>query len=173
VTVPITPAGTGSPKRPEVDAAELWRGGVATAVVAGLVALVGVLICRWLFSVPILAPMKDGAYGDAHTTGFAVAAAGAALAATGLAHLLLVSTPRPLVFFWWIVALATAVVVLYPFSTTAPLSEKAATAVVDLMIGIVIGSLVSGVAQRSTRAGRTNEDIGTDISGSSSRWLSS
>ncbi len=58
--------------RPKVDADQLWSGGVATAIVAGLVALVGVLVWRWLFSVPIL-----------------------------------VSTPRPLFFFRWIVGLAT------------------------------------------------------------------
>ena len=63
--------------------------------------------------------------------------AGAALVATALAQLLVASTPRPLVFFGWIVGLATVVVVLYPFSTAAPLPVKAATAAVDLVIGIV------------------------------------
>ena len=42
--------------RPQVDAGRLWPGGIATAVVAGLVALVGVLVCRWLFGIPLLAP---------------------------------------------------------------------------------------------------------------------
>jgi len=46
-------------------------------------------------------------------------------------------------------------VVLFPFSTSAPLSEKAATAAVDLVIGLAIGSLVNGVAARSIRARRT------------------
>jgi hypothetical protein len=39
--------------------------------------------------------------------------------------------------------------VLYPFSTTAPLTAKAATAVVDLVLGIAIGTLLNGVAARS------------------------
>ena len=43
-----------TPRR--VDARQLWSGGAATAVVAALVALVGVLVCRWLFKIPILAP---------------------------------------------------------------------------------------------------------------------
>jgi hypothetical protein len=68
MTVPIVPGGSGSRTRPKVDVGQLWSGGVATAIVAGLTALVGVLVCRWLFSVPILAPRSDGAYGDAHTT---------------------------------------------------------------------------------------------------------
>ncbi len=138
-------------RRPAVDARQLWAGGVATAVVAGLVALVGVLACRWLFNIPVLAPRHDGAYGNAHTTTLVLATAGAALVATLLAHLLLLSTPRPMVFFGWIVGLVTLVFVIFPFQTTRPLSEKVATAVVYLVIGIAIGTLISGVADRATR----------------------
>ena len=147
---------------PKVDATQLWPGGIATAVVAGLVALVGVLACRWLLKVPILAPQRDGAYGDAHTTGVVLAAAGAALVATGLLHLLLISTPRPLIFFGWIVSLATIAAVLYPFSTTAPLSQKAATGAVSLVIGVAIGTLLAGVGARSIRpsAGPDSEPAG-------------
>ncbi len=169
MTAPVVPNGSGSRTRPKVDVGQMWPGGVATAIVAGLVALVGVLVCRWLFNVPILAPRSDGAYGDAHTTDFVLAAAGAALVATALAYLLLVTTPRPLVFFRWIVGLATVVVVVYPFSTAAPLSEKAATAVVDLVIGIVIGSLVSGIAERSARVREASENTESYPRGSTDR----
>ena len=137
--------------RPVVDARQLWAGGVATAVVAALIALVGVVVCRWLFNIPLLSPSHDGAYGDAHTTTVMLVAAAAALLATGLAHLLLVATPRPMLFFTWIVGLVTLLLVLFPFSTSAPLSQKIATAAVDLVIGIAIGSLINGVAARATR----------------------
>jgi Family of unknown function (DUF6069) len=139
------------PTRPQVDAGKLWPGGIATAVVAGLVALVGVLVCRWLFGIPLLAPKSEGAYGDVHTTDLVLVAAAAALVATGLVHLLLLSTPRPLTFFGWIIGLATVLAVLLPFSTAAPLTAKIATAVVDLVLGVAIGSLISGVAARSVR----------------------
>jgi hypothetical protein len=158
MTTPLTPGPPervpGPPARstrPSVDAGQLWSGGVATAVVAGLIALVGVVVCRWLFDIPILAPRRDGAYGNAHTTTLILVAAGAALVATLIAHLLLLSTPRPMVFFGWIVALVTVVFVIFPFQTGAPLSEKVATAVVYLVIGIAIGTLVSGVGQRAVR----------------------
>ena len=38
-----------------VDARRLWSGGVASALVAALTALVGVLVCRWLFNIPVTA----------------------------------------------------------------------------------------------------------------------
>jgi hypothetical protein len=164
MTEPLTPRNGGTPPRPKVDAGQLWPGGVATAIVAALVALVGILVCRWLFNIPLLSPRRDGAYGDAHTTGYVLAAAVAALIATLLLYLLLLSTPRPTTFFTWIVALATIVVVLFPFSTSAPLSQKVATAAVDLVIGFAIGSLLNSVAARSTRR-RTGAGGGYATSG--------
>ena len=38
---------------------------------------------------------------------------------------------------------------VFPFGTTAPLDAKIATAVVNLAIGIAVGTLVGGVAARS------------------------
>ncbi len=141
------------PSSQSVGAAQLWSGGIATAVVAGLVALLGVLAFRWLFHVPILAPASAGAYGDADTTVLVFATAGVALIATALLHLLLLTTPRPLTFFGWIIGLATLVAVVFPFSTAAPLSQKFATATVNLFIGIAIGSLLTAVGARSIGSG--------------------
>jgi Family of unknown function (DUF6069) len=137
--------------RPSVAAGRLWGGGVATAIVAALVALVGVLVTRWLVGIPLLAPMRDGAYGDAHTTSLVLLVAAAALIATGLLHLLLLSTPRPTLFFGWIIGLATVLAVVVPFTTAAPLDQKAATAIVFLILGVAIGTLLSGVGARSIR----------------------
>jgi len=153
-----------------VDEARLWSGGGATALVAGLIALVGVLISRWLFTIPVLAPKSDGTYGDAHTTGVVLVAAGAAIVATGLLNLLLLGTPKPLAFFSWIIALATVLVVVLPFRTTAPLSAKLATAVIGLVIGIAIGTLLNSVASRSIRSqrpggGYTEPPLDNSISG--------
>jgi Family of unknown function (DUF6069) len=137
--------------RPSVDAGRLWAGGIATAIVACLVGLVGVLIARWLLGIALLAPSRDGAYGDVHTTGLLLGIAAASLVATLLMHLLLLSTPRPLAFFGWIIGLATVLAVVITFSTSAPLNAKVATAVVVVVLGIAIGSLLSGVGARSVR----------------------
>ncbi len=151
MTMPVMESNRPSDR--SVDAALLWPGGIATAVVAGLVALLGILAFRWLFDVPVLAPASAGGYGDARTTEYVLGAAGVALIATALLHLLLITTPRPLVFFGWIIALATLVAVLFPFGTTAPLSQKFATATVNLFIGIAIGSLLTAVGARSVSSG--------------------
>lgn len=65
---------------------------LATAVVAALVALVGVLIARGLFDIPVLAPAREGALGDSSTARLAV------------------------------VSLLTLVAVLAPFTTDATLA---------------------------------------------------
>jgi hypothetical protein len=82
------------------------------------------------------------------------ASAAIALFATAIMHLLLLSTPRPRTFYTWIAGLATVIAVVFPFSTTAPLSQKAATALVNLVLGFAIGSLVSGVSMRAARRRR-------------------
>jgi hypothetical protein len=155
MTIPIRRA---DEPRPEpsgptrwIEPGPLWAGGVATAVVAALIALAGILIVRWLFTIPMLAPKQSGAWGNASTGAYVASAAGAALVATALMHLLLLTTPRPQVFFNWIIGLATVVAVVFPFSTTAPLAQKAATGVVNLVLGFAIGTLITGVAGRAIR----------------------
>jgi Family of unknown function (DUF6069) len=81
----------------------------------------------------------------------AIAAAAAALVATAIMHLLLIATPRPQMFFTWTIGLTTVIAVVYPFSTTAPLSQKAATAVINLVLGAATGSLINGTAARVIR----------------------
>jgi hypothetical protein len=98
-TRPIATAGSRRRVGVGVDEGMLWAaGGAASAVVVGLVALVGVLVRRWLFKVPLLAPSQDGAYGDVRTTTLILVAMAAALAATALVHLLMLGTMRPLMF---------------------------------------------------------------------------
>ena len=134
-----------------VDPRPLWSGGIATAVVAALIALVGILVCRWLFKIPILSPANDGAWGNASTAGYTLAAFACALAATALMYLLLISTPYPRVFFGWIIGLATVVAVVFPFSTSAPTSQKIATGFINLVLGVAIGTLIAEVSRRATR----------------------
>ena len=87
----------------------LWAGGVATAVIAALIVIVGISIARGIFGVPMPVPAPNGGMSAIAYVGIA---AGAAIVATALLHLLIVGAPRPLAFFAWIVFLATVLGVL-------------------------------------------------------------
>ena len=157
---PTEPFGPGGPvEQPlpgpgprRVNATRLWSAGLATAVVAALVALVGVLIVRALLRIDLYAPRDAGAFGSSRTVVLCVGAAVAALAATGLAHLLLLSTPRPLAYLSWIIGLLTAAAVVLPLASGSRLSVALAQAVINLVIGVAIGSLVSGAAASALRS---------------------
>ncbi|AYY15538.1 hypothetical protein EF847_14365 [Actinobacteria bacterium YIM 96077] len=144
-----------------MNASKLWAGGLATALVAALVALVGIVVFRGVFGIHVLAPEDEGTWGDASTVQLMLAAAVAALVATGLVHLLLISTPRALSFFGWIVGLATIVAAVAPFATDSDMDSMLATAAINAVIGIAILSLLSGVvssaAERGTGGGRTTQ----------------
>lgn len=150
MTNPASPREAGT-NRLRPDPARFWAGAAATAVVAALIALVGILVCRWTLNIAILAPAGDGAWGNAHTAEYALVAALIAIIAAGLLYLLVLGTPQPSMFFDWIMGLATLAAVVYPFSTSAPLDQKAATAVVNLVLGIAITTLLTRVAARSIR----------------------
>ena len=150
MTYPASPREAGT-NRVRPDSAQFWAGAVATAIVAALIALVGILVCRWTLNIPILAPAGDGAWGNAHTAEYALVAALIAIIAGVLLYLLVLGTPQPNMFFDWIMGLATLAAVVYPFSTSAPLDQKAATAVVNLVLGIAITSLLTAVAARAVR----------------------
>jgi hypothetical protein len=141
--------------RPALDATRLWAGGMASAVVAALVGLVGVLVVQVLVQVVPAAGHAGGAFSAAATTTLCLTAAGAALATTGLVHLLVVSTPRPLAYLGWIVGLVTAAAAVLPLVGGAPLAMAAAEGVINLVIGLAIGSLVAGAAAGAMRSGRT------------------
>jgi Family of unknown function (DUF6069) len=135
---------------PAVDAGRLWAGGAATAVVAALVALVGVLIGEGLLDVDMVEPPLVPV-GESLGVRYAVTAALLALVATGLAHLLAVATPRPQAFLSWIVGLVTVVGVVLPFTLEGSLAGRTVTAIVDLVIGLSVLTLLRSVLVRTTR----------------------
>jgi uncharacterized protein DUF6069 len=138
-----------APHRIALDPKSLWAGGIAAAVVAALIAVVGILICRGVLDIAVMAPKKKGAWGDASTVGYAIAAFFAALLATALIQLLYQFTPQPTAFFGWIVGLLILIAVVAPFVPKADRANQVATAILNLIIGIAIYSLVSGTARRS------------------------
>lgn len=136
------------PAQPEFrpDARRLWAGGGATAVVAALAALVGILIARGLAHVAILAPKGAGAWGSASSTVYVILSAVIALVATGLLHFLLATTPRATQFFGWIMGLLIVVAMVVPLSLVVATDNKIATALLNLLIGLAITVPLHNVA---------------------------
>jgi Family of unknown function (DUF6069) len=124
---------------------------VATAVVAALLAVVGILLARGVLDVPVLAPKGEGVWGNANTATYALVSGAVALAATGLMHLLSVTTPRFQTFFSWIMGLLTVLAVVVPLSLQVAWEHKLATAIINLVIGIAITSILNGVARSAYR----------------------
>lgn len=139
------PAGSG------IDAGRLWAGGLATALVAALVAVAGIVVTRGVFDVPVLAPKGDGLWGNANTATYALSAAAAALAATALLQVLALTTPRYGRFFTWIMALLTAIAATLPLGLDTGLSSRVATAVINLVLGVAITSTLNAVARTAIR----------------------
>ncbi|WP_034217759.1 DUF6069 family protein [Actinoplanes subtropicus] len=140
-----------TPPQPVLNAGRLWAGGAATALVAALIAVIGILFGRGVLDVEVLARKADGVWGDASTGWYAAGAAAAALLATALVQLLILTTPRPLRFFGWVIALATVLAMLMPFVTDESRGSRWYTAGLNLVLGVAIGTLVAGVAKSSLR----------------------
>lgn len=134
-----------------IAAGRLWAGGVATACVAALVAAVGVLMFGSVLDVSIVVPPLLLTPTGSLVVNYALTAFVAALLATAVAHLLVATTPRPRLFFGWIVGLATVATMVVPFATDAAMVAKVATATINLVVGIAIISLLTGVLGRPVR----------------------
>ncbi|HEX5402655.1 MAG TPA: DUF6069 family protein [Pseudonocardiaceae bacterium] len=128
-----------------IAAGRLWAGGAATAVVSVLVTVLGVLVARGLFGISILAPQRAGVWGDAHTMTYALLAAAAALVATALLQGLLLLTPLATRFFGWIMTLVTLITVVLPLALFADLDSRVGAALLNLVLGVMITSLLVGV----------------------------
>ena len=129
----------------------LWAGGAATAFVAGLLAVVGILTARALLDIAVPAPQGHGAWGGATTVAYTLVAAGRAFAAPGLLQLMLTTTPDAVRFFTWIILLLAAVTAVLPLGLEAETGSRVATATLNALIGIAIAISLRDVARRSRR----------------------
>jgi hypothetical protein len=138
-------------RRPDVVEGRLWAGGLATAVVAALVAAVVLLVARGVFGVPVLVQNRDGQVVTASLFTYAGLAALGALVATALMDLLLHAAPKPFTFFTWIVLLATFVAGVLPLTVKVNLDSTIATIIGNLLIGFTILAIIPGVARSALR----------------------
>ena len=149
------------PGRLRVNGGRVWAGGVATAVVAALVVILGVYIARDILNIAVLAPKAAGSLGNSTTAVYALVAALGALVATALLHVLLLGAPRPLRFFTWITGLAVVLAVVAPFSEMADWQSKVATAVINLAVGVAVISLLTGTGRSAVQGAPSDYSSGS------------
>lgn len=141
------PGGAGR-SRATVDAGRLWGGGVAASLVAGLVALAGVLVLQGVFDIELVPSVLLLDVAGWVGLDYAVTALVLTLLATGTAHALAVMTPQPRMFFSWIVGVATVCGAAVPFALDADLVSQVATAALHVVLGVCVSSLVGAVLSR-------------------------
>ena len=86
---------------------------------AGLVAVVGVVICEGILDIEMVRSQYLLDVSNTFAFNYVLIASLAAIVAMGLAHLLVFTTPRPLAFYSWIIGLATAIAAALPFAEDA------------------------------------------------------
>lgn len=143
--VAARPAGT----RLTVETGRFWAGAAATALVASLVGVVGVMVLEEILRVELVLrdPFGAGSAMGVYVFGGILAA----MSAAGLLQLLVTTTPRPRAFFGWIVALATVVATLLPLTWTDDIGSALASGIVNLLMGIAVWSLLTGVLSWTVR----------------------
>jgi hypothetical protein len=127
---------------------------LSTSLLATLVALARIPLAR-TGSGAWTGALGDGARGDARTGWYVVGVELASLAATGLMHLLIAFTARPVRTFGWVMATATAVAMLAPLATSAGLPWSLATAAFNLLLGVAIATLVARTARAAMNRRRS------------------
>jgi len=142
-------AAPGEPPHVAVDARRLWTGGAATACVAALVAWIGVLVGQGVLDINLTTTAVVVRVSDSLSLNYAVTAFLMALAATALAHLLSATTPRPRAFFSWIVGLVTLAAMILPFARGGQTDAAVCVSVINLALGLCIGSLLAAVLSRT------------------------
>jgi hypothetical protein len=139
------------PPRPRIaiDAGRYWAGVAATAVVAVLVGVVGVVVFERIFDIELVT--KDP-FGTGSSMGaYVVGAVATTLVAGLLLQVLVLSTPEPSAFFGWIMGLGTLVVALLPLTWTDDTKSALCSGLVNLLIGIAVWSLLTGVLARTSQ----------------------
>lgn len=136
-----------------VEPGRFFSGTLATALVTALVAFVGVLVFEVLLDRRIVPPVDLFSTGS-HQSAYAIDGALFALLAAGILVLLAVSTPRPTLFFGWLMVLALIVLAITPFTLTSHTDRAIFSAIINVAVVASAWSLLAGVASRTIHPAR-------------------
>ncbi|MGI5187769.1 DUF6069 family protein [Promicromonospora sp. CA-289599] len=143
---PVT-SGTEDP-RLGLEVGRFWAGALATMVVAALIGLAADFILEEVLNLEVQAQADLFATGS-DMLAWVVAGALFALVAAIVLYLLVMSTPRPRSFFGWVVALATVILAMVPFAGQFEIVPAILAAIVWIVIGCAVWSLLTGTLSRT------------------------
>ena len=146
---PVQPATSGTEDpRLGLEVGRYWAGAFATIVVAALIGLVAAFIIGDVLDLDMQSPPDLFGSGSDLVAWTVIGGLFALLAAVVL-HLLVLSTPRPRTFFGWVIALATVILAVMPFAGDPEIVPAAIAALVWIVLGIAVWSLLTGVLSRT------------------------
>lgn len=143
---PVT-SGTQDP-RLGLEVGRFWAGALATMLVAALIGLAADFILEEVLNLEIQAQADLFGTGS-DLMAWVVAGALFALVAAIVLYLLVMSTPRPRSFFGWVVGLATVILAAVPFAGQFELVPAILAAIVWIVIGCAVWSLLTGTLSRT------------------------
>ncbi|MFI6424146.1 DUF6069 family protein [Promicromonospora sp. NPDC050880] len=143
---PVT-SGTENP-RLGLEVGRYWAGALATVLVAALIGLAADFILEEVLGLEVHAQADLFGTGS-DLMAWVVAGALFALLAAVVLYLFVLSTPRPRSFFGWVVALATVILAAVPFADRADIVPAVLAAVVWIIIGSAVYSLLTGTLSRT------------------------
>lgn len=133
-----------------LDQGRYWVGSVLTAGVAALAGTIGIVIAQDLLKMPLsLASLGMSGAGMGL---YGMLAALLALLAAGLFDGMLAFAPRPVVYYSWLTSLLVVLAVLMPFTAGAAFGAQVALALINLVVGVAIVTLVPVAASNARRS---------------------
>jgi hypothetical protein len=144
------PAATTNSYSAGIDQVRYWVGTACTALVTGMVGLIGLVAAHGIGHIPVLF-VTGGKLSPLNAASYAMIIAALALLAAALYDGLLHVAPRPTAYFSAIVTMITALAVLSPFTTTAGLHSQIAFGAMNLAAGLTILILVPLAAVNARR----------------------
>lgn len=151
---PVAPEQTVPPVTPprkgiRVDQGRYWVGVLLTSAVAAMAGVIGIVIAQDLLKVGL--SMASIGLAGAGAVSYAMVAVMITLLAALAYDGMLMFAPRPTVYYCWLAGLLTTLAVLLPFTAPIALGSQAALAVINLVVGLAVITLIP-VAATNARA---------------------
>ncbi|MEV0648786.1 hypothetical protein AB0I28_26365 [Phytomonospora sp. NPDC050363] len=127
-----------SPYARALDIRRFWTGCGITAAVAVAIAVTGFMVVRSVLQTPVLGVSVYAGVTEPSVLGYVVVVAAGTGVAGLLMYMLVMGSPRPLVYFRWIMALTLVWTVLLALFASDDRRTGLVTAGLNVLIGMVV-----------------------------------